>query len=139
MERLGKENEGIGLVVEALTKKVEELTKKLAEIEQKTSVVPDLFNFQKKFDQLVEETCKALSISKEELLNKGRKRHYVLARQIIAYIAVHHMGMSTTEIGFRIKRDHSSVIHLKNSFMDILDMDYEMEKQYYRAVLNAIR
>lgn len=135
---MGEENKSIGLIVEALTKKVDELNKRIAELEAKTNIVPDVFNFQMKFDQLVDETCKVISITREELLARRRTRHAVLGRQIISYIAVRHMAMATTEIARRINRDHSSIIHLKNTFSDYLDAEYEMETKYYQAVLNAI-
>lgn len=59
----------------------------------------------KGFDELHEAIVKVMG---HEVLNSSRSRHMIIGRTILAY-ACHKEGMTETEIGERMNRDHSSV------------------------------
>ena len=64
---------------------------------------------------LIEKTCKRFGIKKEDLISKSRKRELVYARIRIAVI-MHDNGLSFSEIGRLIGRDHSTVSHYLETF-----------------------
>jgi chromosomal replication initiation ATPase DnaA len=48
------------------------------------------------------------------------------------------MAMSVTEVAKKINRDHSSIIHSKNAYSDMLTMKYPEETGYYRDLMRYI-
>lgn len=124
--------------IEELKKQVEMLTKRVNDLEKKKTIVPNIYNLQNSYDKMLEATCKVLSISTDDFFGRKRNRSISLARHIVCYIGTYHMGLSTTELARRIKRDHSTVIHSRNAFRNFIDMNYDTEINYYSAVLNHI-
>ena len=58
--------------------------------------------------------CNFYNIKEEHLLGNRRDKHFVQARRDYCHLAFKNTKFSTTIIGNKIKRDHSSVLHHLN-------------------------
>ncbi len=68
--------------------------------------------------------CEHLDISEDQIRGKTRKRAVVRARQIAMYFAKKHTEHSLKDIGLHFGgRDHSTVIHAKNTVTNRMDDD----------------
>jgi len=124
--------------MENILKEIQSLRERIEKLEQRASVIPTTQNLRKKFDLLVQESCKALSVTQMDFYNAGKTRDVVLARHMVFYIATMHMGLAVTEVGRRVKKDHSTIIHGRNTFSDLLDTNKFGERDYYNSVMNAL-
>lgn len=61
-------------------------------------------------DRLVAKACAHLAVSQEVLEGPGRDREVAAARQVVCYL-LHRAGYSAAQIGVRVGRDHSTVLH----------------------------
>ncbi len=85
-------------------------------------------------DYIVTMICGRYKISTEKIKSKNRKRELVEARQIAMYLTSKHTSLSLKSIGeYFNKRDHTTVIHSKNTVMDLRDTD-----EKYRVDLQNI-
>tara|TARA_R100000458_G_C8225795_1_gene208881 strand:+ start:336 stop:779 length:444 start_codon:yes stop_codon:yes gene_type:complete len=73
--------------------------------------------------------CKTLSLTKEQLKSRSRKREYVEGRIIFANLALSMLHTSTLEAGYLVNRDHSSVVHYRKNHNEW----YGTDKVYTRA------
>lgn len=124
--------------MQELINEIENLKKRVEELEIRSSRLPDVHNLRSKFDDLVKNTCQAFSVTEEEFFSKGRCRRISNARHLVSYIAVNHMAMSVKDVGRRIKKDHSTVIHSRNEYQNYLDMKWPEETRYYNTVINSL-
>ena len=60
--------------------------------------------------QIVEAVADATGVSADAILGESRVRRIARARQIVMFVA-HRQGLSLTEIGQFLRRDHTSVLH----------------------------
>lgn len=60
--------------------------------------------------QIVDDVAEATGVSAALILGESRVRRIARARQIVMFVA-HRQGMSLTEIGQFLRRDHTSVLH----------------------------
>ena len=121
-----------------LIQEIQNLKERVEKLENGAYKLPTLPTLSKKFDVLVQEACKALSISIPEFYNGGRTRNVSIARHLVCYIGTMHMGLATSDIGKRIGKDHSTIIHGRNNFSNLLETNMYKEKDYYEIVLNAL-
>ena len=81
----------------------------------------------------LEHICRLIAdhsgIHKEQIMQKTRKREYVLARQMIYAILRNHYNLSLKHIGRMISKDHSTVIH----GLDMHEKDYETDRLYKKT------
>lgn len=63
------------------------------------------------FQRILNITCAVYGVSEELLLSASRKPRLVNARRQIVRIARTYRGLSYMEIGRRLNRDHSTIIH----------------------------
>jgi chromosomal replication initiation ATPase DnaA len=67
------------------------------------------------FQRVLDITCAVYGVTEEELLSSTRIQRFVRARQTIVTLMREQRGLSWFEIGRRLNRDHSTVIHCYNS------------------------
>ena len=68
--------------------------------------------------------CEHLDVAEDQVRDKTRKREIVRARQIAMYFAKKHTQHSLKDIGLHFGgRDHSTVIHAKNTVADRMEDD----------------
>lgn len=72
---------------------------------------------------IIETSCQYFDITMETLQGACRKREIVLPRQLIMYMLVSYTDMTYLNIGVIFKKDHTTVIHSKNTIKDLLCVD----------------
>ena len=82
-------------------------------------------------NQIIGGVCKHFQLSEIQLRSKCRLRPFVEARSIISYLLVTN-GMTTTEAGRLINRDHSNVIHLNKKVGGFIQIDNN-----YKELVNS--
>lgn len=65
-------------------------------------------------------TAKVLGIPADVVLGKDRTRTVSYARHLAIYLALSLSNRSTTEIGAEFNRDHSSVVHARQTIIDMM-------------------
>lgn len=60
--------------------------------------------------QIIEDVATLQSVQVKDIVSQSRKRSTADARAIVCYILHRHLGMSSTEVGKMLNRDHSSVL-----------------------------
>lgn len=70
--------------------------------------------------------CMYFNVPLETLQGKCRKREYVMPRQIIMYMLVAYTDMTYLNIGKLFMRDHTTVIHSKDTVKDVMSVDDTM-------------
>lgn len=85
---------------------------------------------QKDLTQVEEFIMSYFQVSKVSLTSMVRRRRLVDARFTMYYILSTHLKFSTTEIGFIMKRDHTSILHgLKKITRN--GMEVEIDRLWY--------
>lgn len=75
-------------------------------------------------DEIIDHTCAALNVSKDDIFSASRKGNVVQARQIAMYLAQRLTDMSTNKIGAYIGgRTHATVLHSINAVKDLMNTD----------------
>ena len=80
------------------------------------------------FNEMVDLCSKIFGISENNILGRSRKRPYVVARQIIAYILRKKYNLTLSRIGKLMNRDHSTIVHN----LECHKNDYETNDWYAR-------
>ena len=63
-------------------------------------------------EDIVEAVCRHYKVTHEELYGESRKAEFVLARQVVMYLAQKHTGDTAKHIGYVIgRRTHATVLH----------------------------
>lgn len=70
----------------------------------------------KSLDDIAQRLCTALGVSRAELAAEGRGRRVILARQAVMYWACRLTTLSTPDLGRRLGRDHTTVLHGKDAY-----------------------
>lgn len=69
-------------------------------------------------DTIVRRICRALHLSRADVLSDRRSVDIAFARQAICYWASRRTGKSTPQIGRALGRDHTSVLHGKAAYVE---------------------
>jgi hypothetical protein len=64
----------------------------------------------RRMDRIVQEACRYLGISQEELESRSRRHEIVEARQLVCHLLL-QAGYGVSQVGLRLQRDHSTVRH----------------------------
>lgn len=75
------------------------------------------------FDMIVEATAEQFDLNSDVLFTKSRVKDVADARMSIMYLANKLLGLSTSSIGHKLGRKHSTVIHGIKTITDRLDND----------------
>ena len=62
--------------------------------------------------------CRVFDVSPAEMISPRRARHLIFARQAIMYWAYRRTTMSLPQIGKRLRRDHTTVLHGKDAYVE---------------------
>ncbi|MFI3292869.1 MAG: chromosomal replication initiator protein DnaA [Rikenellaceae bacterium] len=73
---------------------------------------------------IIDDVCTNMSIPKDRLLSKERKREVVQARQVAMYLAKQHTQAPLASIGLAIGgRNHATVLHACKAVSNMMEMD----------------
>tara|TARA_R110000796_G_scaffold248122_3_gene374501 strand:- start:1243 stop:1683 length:441 start_codon:yes stop_codon:yes gene_type:complete len=81
-------------------------------------------------EYILDEVCKTLRVSKEDVLSRNRKAHLIDARIVYAALACSRTRETLTTIGSHINRDHSMVIHYRNKHEIYAKTDKTYKNKY---------
>jgi chromosomal replication initiator protein len=95
-------------------------------------VAPCVKNAKLDKNKIVENVCEHFDITKTQLRSKRRFRPFVEARSIIGYILTNHTNMILRDIGDKVNRDYSSVIHYNKKVGGFMDVD-----KNYKDLVNS--
>ncbi len=99
-------------------------------------VAPDVSREKLNKEKVIFRVCKFYDITVEELLSKSRLMNVVEARSVLAYILHIKFGLSTTETGKLINRDHSTVTHFKKKIQGYIQFDEEFANKVKKLQYN---
>lgn len=77
----------------------------------------------KDIESILHDICKSLRISEEIVISKLRTREYAEARMIISGVIMKTQKVTLKNVGEMLKRDHSSVVHYRNTFNNLLKVN----------------
>lgn len=90
-------------------------------------------------EKVIEEVCSFYGLSKDELLNGGRWRKYIIPRQMSMYILRWHTSISLKEIGELMGGfDHTSCINSINQIDKLKDVNESIKAQY-NILINRLK
>ena len=124
--------------IKELENRLKEMDRKFKSLDGYFTSYPDIFELKNKYEQMVKIACEVVGIKPEQIKLRQRTQNLVLARQLICYIAVNHMGFPVTTVGQMIGRDHSTVIHSRNTFRDMLELNYPQETEAYKHTMHRL-
>lgn len=101
--------------------------------------VPIVLNSKYQVDNIIKTCSNYFRIPFESLQSKSRMRNLVVARHITMWYLLNQTEMTLTEVGSIFgSRDHTSVIHAKNSVNDSLTSKFDNEYKTHVENLNVI-
>ncbi len=83
-----------------------------------------------KADAVIDAVCDFIGINRLNVYQKSRKKRFVIARKLIAYILSMHYNMWTTEIGKILRKDHSTITHYIKCIESDVRIYFETRSQY---------
>lgn len=90
-------------------------------------------------EEIVKIVCEVTHTPVDRILSKSRERVYVLPRQIAQTIATIRTGMPLVKIGEYFGRDHSTIIHSKQSVENWISQRHlPIEASVYIECLNKV-
>ena len=93
-------------------------------------------NQKQEIDDLFELAFKEYGIFKSRIIGTSRKREIIILRHVIAYIMYFKIDITLKGIGFLMDKDHSSILHMKNSVMDRLSVKDEKTLEVYHTLMS---
>lgn len=68
------------------------------------------------YDKIEKRICKALGFTSMEIRSDRRNREVVFARQAIVYWCCRLTSLSTPQIGRRMRRDYTTILHSRDAY-----------------------
>lgn len=91
-----------------------------------------------RFNIILEEVSNSMNISEELIKASGRKKFPVIARSITIFITRYTTILTLDEMGKRISssrpKDHSTIIHACNRFMNLYEAQDEAFEEAYEPI-----
>lgn len=109
------------------------------EITEGVTIKTKLTN-ERKFEIIKEVCLKYYGVGWNDINSTGRQREKVFIRQVIMCLAVENTSLPLKAIGANFiggkdgKKDHSTVIHARNTIADLVDSDKKINQDYYNLV-----
>lgn len=72
---------------------------------------------------IIKSSCHYFEIDLEDIQGKSRKRELVIPRQVIMYFLTEYTDLTYKIIGNIFNRDHTTVIHSKDTIKDLMTTD----------------
>ena len=79
-------------------------------------------------EHVIDAVCHYFRIKPQDIITSSRKQNLVQARQLTVYLTQKHTNMSSCQIGARIRRDHSTVLHSCNQVTNRLQTDKSFKR-----------
>ena len=114
------------LMLRSITLENAEINIELAE-----RVISQVVKTQKKeisVEHVIDAVCHYFRIKPQDIITSSRKQNLVQARQLTVYLTQKHTNMSSCQIGARIRRDHSTVLHSCNQVTNRLQTDKSFKR-----------
>jgi chromosomal replication initiator protein len=96
----------------------------------------------REFDEgIIQQVCKRFEVTVKQMESKNRKREIVEPRQIVFYLLWRYSYSSLKTIGRYFNRDHTTVIHGRDTVQNLIDTDdvYRQEIQRFEETLTGLR
>lgn len=87
---------------------------------------------------VIKSTCEQFNIELVKLQSKSRQRKVVFPRQVIMYFLTEYTDMTYLEIGKIFNRDHTTVIHSKDTIKDLMTTDDKVKYLVEGAKKNIV-
>jgi chromosomal replication initiation ATPase DnaA len=119
-----------------LTQKVEYLVREYEkEILRLRNIILNPIQKQRSNKEMIEilnVVCSVTNTIPNDIIEKNRLAENVIARQLFCYIAVMHCGYTLKSVGVFLSRDHSTVLHSRDKYIEFLECHwYKKEQNYY--------
>lgn len=69
------------------------------------------------YSNIFKRLCRVFNVTPAEMISSRRARNLIFARQAIMYWAYRRTTMSLPQIGKRLQRDHTTVLHGKDAYV----------------------
>ena len=119
-----------------LTKKIEVLVREYEkEIVRLRNIIVNPIQKQRSNKELIDVlnvVCSVTETLPNDIIDRNRLAENVIARQLFCYIAVMHCGYTLKSVGVFLNRDHSTVLHSRDKYIEFLECQwYKKEQNYY--------
>ena len=74
-------------------------------------------------EEVIEKVTKHFRVDQKLVRGKGRTKQVMIARQVAMYILCNRLGLSTTQVGIIMGRDHSTVCYALQSIERKIESD----------------
>lgn len=88
-------------------------------------------------EQIVDAVCDHYETTAKEVRGKSRKGEIVNARRAFCHMAYFFTDKSTAEIGEYISSDHSTVIHHRERYWQLLELE-SWQRQKFQEIKKSI-
>ena len=98
--------------------------------ENKSAIVISSIN---SHDSIINSVLSFYNVTMDELKSSSRRRQYVRPRHVLCFL-LHRYGMSLSDIGGILNRDHSSAIHGRDCIFNEMSTFKKEEQDFIRAM-----
>ncbi len=88
-------------------------------------------------EKIVEEVSRTYNVSTEDIFSKKKSADIAKARQISIYIVHTVMGLSSTEIGKKFNKDHTTILYTTDKIKKLIKQN-EMEKRLIEDIIKNV-
>lgn len=88
-------------------------------------------------EKIVDEVSRTYSVSAEDIFSRKKSAEIAKARQVSIYIVHEVMGLSSTEIGKKFNKDHTTVLYTTDKIKNLIKTN-EMEKRLIEDIIKNV-
>ncbi|MBE6799203.1 MAG: chromosomal replication initiator protein DnaA [Ruminococcaceae bacterium] len=88
-------------------------------------------------EKIVDEVSRTYNVSTEDIFSRKKSAEIAKARQISMYIVHEVMGLSSTEIGKKFNKDHTTVLYTTDKVKKLIKTN-EMEKRIIEDIIKNV-
>ena len=89
-------------------------------------------------EKIVEEVSRTYNVSVDDIYSKKKQADIAYARQISIYIVCQVMSLSSTEVGKKFNKDHTTVLYTVNKVKEILKVN-ESESKLVEDIIKKVK
>lgn len=89
-------------------------------------------------EKIVEEVSRTYNVSVDDIYSKKKQADIAYARQISIYIVCQVMSLSSTEVGKKFNKDHTTVLYTVNKVKEILKVN-ESESKLVEDIIKNVK
>lgn len=94
----------------------------------------DINNIEADWTDAMRVVCQIYDVTPDEVVSQNRKQHIVYTRHMFCYLCRKHLKMTFAGIGYKLHRDHSSIINSVNVCADLIKYDRIINNNYKKAL-----